>query len=1063
MKRKFIWLFLTVVAMLATASLAMATSWSTGQMNFQRTGFNPTSSVDQMKLTKHWTYMHPSHALLWSEPVELNGRVFVHWTSFTAAFNLLEALDVNTGALLWSTPLAATGTAGRGTPTAATVDTTGAGDYADLVYVANGASGGAAGLDCYRAADGTPKFSAPSGGQRMRYTRPALADTNSDGKYDIVMAGTEGGRLYAWSASTGAFAWFATLDAGYYTLFGPSTSSDGKVAYLGTWAILTTGHGRVHAVNTTTGAIIGSFDPLIDGIYEDEGYPAAVVYIDDNTVCVAGYGVNGTDGRYTILDRNAVKLGQGSINNRAVFSSGVVYPDPLTGDTIFVVPTEGAVNFFGVPIVARARNIPTMRGGGSGFRYNLFACNMALPESPITAATSPDGFGIAAINTDDPDAKLYIFPAHSPYGTTNFDWWNKAYLASAGFLQRSGSLWLDGSSADQIKFITSEGYGAVHAFKESSTPRARWVDESFCYAMVSLNVPFPFNGSRADTITWYNIGNGAGSYTVSGTPYSASLNNQNITRMEVRARNTSSRREQLSLKLADELTVTDKALFMHKQLKPHEELALMDNFPELPAKSAFFTKQRETATTAAIPVWLTINDLTGGGPIAPGGSADIELIASSATLAKGTYYADLHMTVAPNEPDPDFYGGTDLILPIELIVGFVPEVGLCDASDAQLEITNYGEIAPSEDGFQWAGASGGLFGAGIVVITSDTVLEAAYDNMGHFLPENNILSSVVTQPDTFFTSDYVSEVHVCSTSFSSAAATVPLMVRQYTIGLFDGAFCDSMIIMKYVLENIGAVTCTLQVGLFMDWDLHSGANLGAADAAHWLFWLYDPSTDPQDKVGIMRKPSDDLLAGGFLVDNPTSIYGPTLKPDPDSLRKWFNTPAGTFDLSNNGLGPNDRSITINTSGIVLAPGEKHLEEYIIFGWDTTDVPLDKTVWKVWLRQEGFYRGDVNTDNRGHERSTAGVDLGPAANGGGINIVDVVYLVNYVLNGTSKPWPFNDQGDINCDGKVTLADVISLANYVFKGTNVPVDKNRFLPADLQAQLSRSSLWQNANWR
>jgi hypothetical protein len=127
------------------------------------------------------------------------------------------------------------------------------------------------------------------------------------------------------------------------------------------------------------------------------------------------------------------------------------------------------------------------------------------------------------------------------------------------------------------------------------------------------------------------------------------------------------------------------------------------------------------------------------------------------------------------------------------------------------------------------------------------------------------------------------------------------------------------------------------------------------------------------------------------------------------------------------------------------------------------VPFDQTVWKVWLRQEGFYRGDVNTDNRGHERGSDGADLGLAPNGGGINIVDVVYLKNYVLKSMATPWPFTDQGDVNCDGNITLVDVVALANYVFKHTNIPVDKNRFLPLDLQSLFSRSSLQENPDYK
>ena len=81
----------------------------------------------------------------------------------------------------------------------------------------------------------------------------------------------------------------------------------------------------------------------------------------------------------------------------------------------------------------------------------------------------------------------------------------------------------------------------------------------------------------------------------------------------------------------------------------------------------------------------------------------------------------------------------------------------------------------------------------------------------------------------------------------------------------------------------------------------------------------------------MRKPSDDVKALGVAVDNRTSIYFAAPPVRDDTLRKWWTTPNGTMDLSGNATGPDDKSIVIGTQGIVLNPGEYHLEEYIIFG------------------------------------------------------------------------------------------------------------------------------------
>ncbi len=59
-----------------------------------------------------------------------------------------------------------------------------------------------------------------------------------------------------------------------------------------------------------------------------------------------------------------------------------------------------------------------------------------------------------------------------------------------------------------------------------------------------------------------------------------------------------------------------------------------------------------------------------------------------------------------------------------------------------------------------------------------------------------------------------------------------------------------------------------------------------------------------------------------------------------------------------------------------------------------------------------------------------------ANGDGvIDIGDVVYLINYLLTGTSAPHPLW-VGDCNCDEIVDIGDVIYLINYLFTGTSPP---------------------------
>jgi hypothetical protein len=56
--------------------------------------------------------------------------------------------------------------------------------------------------------------------------------------------------------------------------------------------------------------------------------------------------------------------------------------------------------------------------------------------------------------------------------------------------------------------------------------------------------------------------------------------------------------------------------------------------------------------------------------------------------------------------------------------------------------------------------------------------------------------------------------------------------------------------------------------------------------------------------------------------------------------------------------------------------------------------------------------------------------------GGVNIADVVYLLNYLFLGDDSPsWPLN-RADVNNDGAVNIADVVYLINYLFVGGDPP---------------------------
>lgn len=62
-------------------------------------------------------------------------------------------------------------------------------------------------------------------------------------------------------------------------------------------------------------------------------------------------------------------------------------------------------------------------------------------------------------------------------------------------------------------------------------------------------------------------------------------------------------------------------------------------------------------------------------------------------------------------------------------------------------------------------------------------------------------------------------------------------------------------------------------------------------------------------------------------------------------------------------------------------------------------------------------------------------IGNANGDYGINMADVVFIVNYLFIGGPAPCPYHS-GDANCDGMVDLSDVVCLVNYLFCGYPIP---------------------------
>ncbi len=58
--------------------------------------------------------------------------------------------------------------------------------------------------------------------------------------------------------------------------------------------------------------------------------------------------------------------------------------------------------------------------------------------------------------------------------------------------------------------------------------------------------------------------------------------------------------------------------------------------------------------------------------------------------------------------------------------------------------------------------------------------------------------------------------------------------------------------------------------------------------------------------------------------------------------------------------------------------------------------------------------------------------------GDIDILDIVYLINYVYKGGPEPLPYAIAGDVDCDDAVNILDIDCLINFKYKGGPAPLD-------------------------
>ncbi len=113
-----------------------------------------------------------------------------------------------------------------------------------------------------------------------------------------------------------------------------------------------------------------------------------------------------------------------------------------------------------------------------------------------------------------------------------------------------------------------------------------------------------------------------------------------------------------------------------------------------------------------------------------------------------------------------------------------------------------------------------------------------------------------------------------------------------------------------------------------------------------------------------------------------------------------------------------------------------------------DLSTDSLMWVLKLSAEDSLCDPYNScDPKGWDsfngygrvnamRALMAIGRGDINKDGGITLVDVTLLINYLFKGGPPPSPDRGIGDANCDGAVVLADVTYMTNHIFQGGPAP---------------------------
>jgi hypothetical protein len=239
-----------------------------------------------------------------------------------------------------------------------------------------------------------------------------------------------------------------------------------------------------------------------------------------------------------------------------------------------------------------------------------------------------------------------------------------------------------------------------------------------------------------------------------------------------------------------------------------------------------------------------------------------------------------------------------------------------------------------------------------------------------------------------------------------------------------------------IYSRYGYAIDDLYVGEIADFDIgnYSQAN-SAWDGSHSLAWMWD-NVNPIDGWGFIKipfGPGYEPMLNCINADYSLWFFSPD--PEFDSIYVWLSERTGTYNPYAVG---SDKRIFCTFAGLDLpawgwydgrhkddVPEEAKVDwGYAFFGLNDLADATDPTSYYALADFVnmlcGYGRGNVNDD-------------------GIVDLLDVIYLNEFLFHGGNMPFPFATLGDVDADGDTDVDDAIYLANWYWNGGPPPVGK------------------------